>query len=299
MPSAPFYVKDNKGNLVAAQFLLENGVNIRDPNIENARQIHIYTAAGDEITNGNPNGFVVAPFGYSLDRARAYGEAANDRLLNPDGLGTIDAYAMMFFAFKRGGPEDLQRAYNDINGNPVPDGNVVSFQDIASIHYGATAAAAGLSRQDALYYGGLYNAKLSDGTITTGEAGNNPLNAESIPFGWGLINGPPVAAQATGLAIAVDSAQVANVLGRPFDGTMADAIRLTDAIADGELQINGGFVDALTNERYKATFDTALNKVVISVGEDGLAVSTVSAGFLQHITALPVDGMRIDTAFAP
>ncbi|TMI99395.1 MAG: hypothetical protein E6G97_22645 [Alphaproteobacteria bacterium] len=101
------------------------------------------------------------------------------------------------------------------------------------------------------------------------------------------------------LTMAVDPSAVTNLLGRPFDGTMADAARIIDGIAGGQLQISGGFVDGQTNERYNAPFDDAPDKVVVSVGDSSLAVATVSAGFLQHITSLPLSGVQIDTGFAP
>src|SRR5436309_3170033 len=73
--------------------------------------------------------------------------------------------------------------------------------------------------------------------------------------------------------------------------------QLLNWIANGEIAANGEYVD--TANRYIAPFDNAPNKLVISGDENGATVATISNNFLQHITALPVDGTRIDTAFAP
>lgn len=301
MPSDMFFVEDSRHNLVASQFLMVNGQYIIDPNKEFAQNVQIFNRAHDLISDANPDGYVIAPYGYTLDRARSFGGMLNGTIWDPDPNAAGNGFLVMFNAFRRGGSEDLQRTYRDIEfGDQPPDGFVSAYRSIASIRFGATAAAAGLSRQEALQFGGLYNTAFSRGTNTSGDFGNNPLNAKSIPAGWDLINGlQSVVSPAEGIpTIAIDPSQAAAVLGQSFDGTAASAGRLVDAVLNGQVSVGAKFVDGLTDERYRASYDTASNKIVISADEDGLSIATVSNGFLQHIIAFPVDGTRIDTAFA-
>jgi len=159
--SAQFYVKDTQGHLVPAQFLTFNGQFITDVNKANAQNIHLYTSAGVEIGDGNLDGFVVAQFGFSLDKALTLGGMLSAALKDPDPAQASIVFSIMKYSFSRGGPEDLQRSYTDIDGNTVPGGFVSAFQDVASIYYGATAAVVGFSKAQALQYACIYNSTMS------------------------------------------------------------------------------------------------------------------------------------------
>ncbi len=126
--SALFYVKDGKGNLVPAQFLNVNGQPVADPNIQNAQNIHLYDASGVSITDGNPNGYLIAPTNYSLDQAASFGQTIKGEML---GDPPTQALADMIGAFIRGGSQDLQRNYVDVNGDMVNNGPaVLAFQEL-------------------------------------------------------------------------------------------------------------------------------------------------------------------------
>jgi Ca2+-binding RTX toxin-like protein len=95
------------------------------------------------------------------------------------------------------------------------------------------------------------------------------------------------------------SDQFTAIFGHEFGTSPDDPSRFIQAIADGRIQTQGEYVNSAGNDRYIGSSDVSVNRIVVSGDSAGTAVSTVSAGFLQHIMSLPVDGIRIDTAFAP
>jgi hypothetical protein len=100
--------------------------------------------------------------------------------------------------------------------------------------------------------------------------------------------------------MSVAAGEIEQWLGRPFDHTKADFDQIKFGLANGILPASIDFVSTTGNERYLASFDNTFdNRFVFSGDQNGLALSTVTAGFLQHITAFPANGMQIDQAFAP
>ena len=89
------------------------------------------------------------------------------------------------------------------------------------------------------------------------------------------------------------------IFGHEFSGTLEDIDKVFSAVADGRITAEAKFVDPLTTDRFVAPFDSAPSKIIFSGDSNNSTVSTVSSNFLQHITAFPVDGTRIDTIFNP
>ena len=140
------------------------------------------------------------------------------------------------------------------------------------------------------------------------ELGNKVVNYVTNPdsqavnsfyYNYALIKGAG-GTQSAVITLAADRDQVAQFLGgQSFDGSLADAARIIDGISSGAIQVSGQLVSTQTDDRYKAPFDNNPNKIVISGDDSSASVAVVSAGFLQHITEFPANGMQIDKAFAP
>jgi predicted Zn-dependent protease len=191
--STSFYVKDVNGNLVPAQFLQSSGQFVTDPNAAKAQAIQIYDSDGNLIQNANPNGYLVVPSNYSTDGAQTFANTVQSQMLNPDGGGTPDGLGSMIGAFITGGSQDLQRTYEDINGNAIQNGPAVSaFQDAASWNLGYVTAAAGIPASWAEIGGGALNWIKSnifgDNVNTSGDFYNNPDNVNSIQGGYNYFN---------------------------------------------------------------------------------------------------------------
>ena len=112
--------------------------------------------------------------------------------------------------------------------------------------------------------------------------------------------GNPIETLRPGIAtLSSDADEFANVFGHSFSGSQEDIGRAIEAVADGRIAGYSEYVDITNNDRYLASFDNNPNKIVFSGDSNSSTIATVSSGVLQHITALPVDGTCIDTAFAP
>ncbi|GLZ23106.1 hypothetical protein Bpla01_66340 [Burkholderia plantarii] len=137
--------------------------------------------------NANPNGYLVVPEGYSIDKAENFSSSIN-AILYEGGAETlqnkISAYLAMFNAFKAGGPQDLQRSYP--TSDQTNQSFVTAFRDAASFHIGFVGAASGIGLLTVETAGGLYNAArgiINKNINSHGLFGNNPLNAKSMIAG--------------------------------------------------------------------------------------------------------------------
>ncbi len=179
-----FYVKDRAGRTVVARFLAYGGKCIRDPNVENARDVAIFTDAEGEtvLSNGNPDAYFIVPYDYTIEKAVMFSNMiAATGLLN----GTTTAYGAMALSFKPNGSQDLQRTYPGSDGIN-PGDFVPAFTDSASFHFGFVATYSGIGENMALRGGGIlnrYNARHNKKIDTSGIYGNNPHNVKSIHAG--------------------------------------------------------------------------------------------------------------------
>ena len=135
--NAPFYVMNEKDELVPAKFLVgPDGQYITNPNSSlntiNWRATRYFNADGSEIRNANPANYLVVPYNYTLGQAIQF---SND--INNAASQDISPNMMMAWAFTGGGSQNLQRTYQNADGNITYGGDSVPmFQDAASFHLG-------------------------------------------------------------------------------------------------------------------------------------------------------------------
>lgn len=136
MAQAPVEAYDNDGRKVRAKMLVDAaGTTVRDP------------------MTGMP---LIVDQDFDMDRAIAFG-----RLLATIGTGDNPAaeragiYAAMYFAFKPGGPLDMQRSYNGMVGGGGHE-FVRAFRPAASYLLGVVGRAAGLTPQEIIAGAGLH-----------------------------------------------------------------------------------------------------------------------------------------------
>jgi hypothetical protein len=109
-------------------------------------------------TTGLP---VIVDENFDLDRAIAFGRSLRDPPIDPYSQNRLidkkaAVYGAMIHAFQEGGPLDVQRSYNNKVGGGKPE-YVKAFRPAASYIYGLVARAAGLSPDEIIAGGGLYN----------------------------------------------------------------------------------------------------------------------------------------------
>ena len=188
---APFYVKNEKDELIPAKFLVgTDGQYITNPNSSlntiNWRNTRYFNADGSEIRNANPDNYLVVPYNYTLGHAVQFASDVN----NAPSQG-VSPNTLMLAAFVGSGSRkpsthisERRRQY-DLSRRSVP-----MFQDAASFHlsgfvsdlteYGPTAAQLGGSAYDLFAQGkNWWNNK-----ITLRQAwDNNIRNMHSIAAG--------------------------------------------------------------------------------------------------------------------
>ena len=121
--NAPFYVMNEKDELVPAKFLVgPDGQYITNPNSSlntiNWRATRYFNADGSEIRNANPANYLVVPYNYTLGHAIQF---SND--INNAASQDISPNMMMAWAFTGGGSQNLQRTYQNADGNITYGGN--------------------------------------------------------------------------------------------------------------------------------------------------------------------------------
>ena len=188
-----FYVKDRAGNLVAAKFLSYKGNFISDPNTSTAQDTPIFNSTGQQITNANPNGYLIVPASYSVGTAIQAGGFIQDTLsiqILGSGEGVIglpEALASMTAFYLPGGLRDLQRTYNGVSHGASNTNFVGAFVDAASFDLGLVSAYAGMPITWPELGGGTLNV-LSNSFLR-----NAPLD-ELGPYGLTGVNGNSVQA---------------------------------------------------------------------------------------------------------
>lgn len=170
-----FYVKNNNGELIPAEFLRgTNGLLIQDRNLidvnpVNSRNGHYYDAVGNELVKFNPNNYLVVPINFNLQAAIDFGKSLQ---------GRADIYYQMTNAFisviaggiQFDGTYNLQRTYQNANGIYLQNASQVPmFQDATSFVLGAVSAQNGTTDK-AITGGGVYNWWFGGNDIS-GEAG--------------------------------------------------------------------------------------------------------------------------------
>lgn len=193
---APFYVRDRSKKLVPAKFLVgPDGQYVRNPNTSpntiSSLDNHYFNRDGSEIKNRNPDTYLVVPYNYTLGRAVRFADDVNDAPsydISPTG--------MMIGAFVGPGSQNLQTAYQNLDGTTARNGtHVPMFQDAASFHLGFVAALTGYGPSAAQIGGSLYDAlaqgmNLAKGKIALGQAwDNNARNMNTIAAGAGYAEG--------------------------------------------------------------------------------------------------------------
>jgi hypothetical protein len=199
--NAPFYVKDYDRRLVPAKFLVgPDGQYVRNPNssLNTISQMdnHYFNANGTEIQNANPNNYLVVPYNYTLGHAIQFAGGVNNAPFH----GTSPARTMVE-AFSGDGSQNLQRAYQGLDGSSIQGGtHVPMFQDAASFHLGLVSALTGFGPAAAQIAGSAYDFKAQvpnwwNGKIAAGQAwDNNMRNMNTIAAGadyaGGYVPGP-------------------------------------------------------------------------------------------------------------
>ena len=195
--SIQFYVKDNLGNLVGAQYLVTDGKNVTDPNWVaggqsrvNDPRYQLYDAAGNLLSQQNVNGYLIVPADYDTNNAVALASQISADFANPNAVaGLAAAQTAMIDAYRQGGSHDLQRTYNGLTNTTF----VPAFTSAASVDLGFVGGYTNLDRLGVTIGGGLYNAKnyaaqLLGGQVPPsihidGDWFNNPNNVRSINVG--------------------------------------------------------------------------------------------------------------------
>jgi hypothetical protein len=194
-----FYVLDRtRQNLVPAQFLVNtyNGNYVLDPNSESAQNVPIFDLSGNQINNPNPLGYLIAPWGATIDQSIAFGATVQAIMLPspyfsnngdfPDGHGFGAALGTMANAYVIGGPQDFQRNYIDYNGDTLVNGSgvaVPAFQSFTSFGLGLATGRSGIPLDLTEIGGGLHNLYFNPNGNHDGIYGNNIANVRSIEAG--------------------------------------------------------------------------------------------------------------------
>ncbi|MCA7953310.1 hypothetical protein LGM43_23870 [Burkholderia seminalis] len=184
-----FYVKNRAGQLIQATFLSYNGSYVNDPNKSTAQNAPIYDVAGNQISNANPNGYLIVPANYRIADSLAFANQVAGGLANTaNDQGATLGLSMMVAAFVPNGSQDLQRTYPGSTG-VNPDDFVSAFTSAASFNFGLISTASGVGETTALQGGGalnLFNSLFNSRINTSGLDGNNPANVLSIDAGSNL-----------------------------------------------------------------------------------------------------------------
>jgi len=295
MPGSVFYVKDNSGNLVQAQFLQYNGSYVTDPN-STAILTNIYDQNGNYIPNSNPNGYLIVPADYSIDSAISFGQSVADEMnmqgtsLNgEEGTGFLSAIGTMIGGFAYG-PQDLQRNYNGHTGEFVP-----AFTDATSYNLGVVSAYAGIPLSLSERGGGLLN---DIGNIFGSRT--QPLDTDG-PQDLTFTNGNSIVAGYTlGKTLPGASGALADPSTITIDGELTDPFSNTTItfLSDGTVQViqnlnAGGSVSGsfapenngsnlfqynLTGYSGSNATGTQLYQQNTSTDNTGQTTSTISAG---------------------
>ncbi len=199
--NAPFYVEDIYKKLVPAKFLVgPDGQYVINPNKTlntiSKHDNHYYNADRSEIRNANPDNYLVVPYNYTLGHAVQFASDVNNAPAYD-----ISPNAMMIGAFVGPGSQNLQTAYQNIDGSVTRNGDhVPMFQDAASFHLGFISALSGYGPTLAQIGGsGLdlpaQGLNWAHGNITLRQAwDNNARNMNSIAAGadyaGGYVPGP-------------------------------------------------------------------------------------------------------------
>jgi hypothetical protein len=191
-----FYVgsKNDRGltGYVPAKFLMRNGRYVMDPMPRGSQNAYLYSDRwGNNQTAGetaNPNNYLIVPGNYSEQQASDFANGISN-ILNQvypeDETGTAGSHRareQMITAFRRGGPQDLQR-------HPqwgIPNGSVVpAFVSSASNYLGYVTARAGLPLLWSQVGGGFANA-LNAGLQTVRRLQNKPATSIDTGGAYGL-----------------------------------------------------------------------------------------------------------------
>jgi hypothetical protein len=193
--NAPFYVMNEKDELVPAKFLVgPDGQYITNPNSSlntiNWRATRYFNADGSEIRNANPGNYLVVPYNYTLGHAMQFASDVN----NAPSQG-VSPNAMMLAAFIGKGSQNLQRTYQNADGSMTYHGDSVPmFQDAASFHLGLVSELTGCGPTSAQIGGSAYDLGAQGpnwafGNIAAQKAwNNNARNMNSISGGADFAN---------------------------------------------------------------------------------------------------------------
>jgi hypothetical protein len=96
-----------------------------------------------------------------------------------------------------------------------------------------------------------------------------------------------------------DSGQQTLTVGQLLPDSSAATISGAATVANNVASFSNSDLTVTTGDNVGATVHLAAGSQVAVSDTGTVTISTVQNGFLQHITSLPANGMRIDTAFAP
>jgi hypothetical protein len=144
-------------------------------------------AAGRNVHDPMTGAPLIVDEDFDINHAIAFGRALAPMMNDPD--ASAAALATMYYAFREGGPLDMQRSYNGMVGGGGRE-FVSAFRPAASYLLGVVGRAAGLNPEDIMGGGGLYNRFKKSGPLysnpnldTSGPSGNAPANARWIEEG--------------------------------------------------------------------------------------------------------------------
>ena len=252
-PNSPLFVYSNNGTLVAAAFLAApQGSYVPDPNAQTV-PIYQYNSSGALEQVANPNSFLIVPANYSIASAQNFATQVGVAL-NAGAL--VLALALMYEAFKQGGPQDLQRNYDGQTWNGSSGMFVRAFQDAASWNLGFISQQAGLGAAAAVDAGGLYNIWKNNGWLPQGDI--NSINAGAA-FGTSLpgrqgSNTDSIYLTATGVTIDNGSATIPGMKHQIVLSGSNDTLYLTGA--NDTLDLTGS-LDTITTSGSGNTLKTA------------------------------------------
>jgi len=161
-----FFVKNKKGNDVAAKYLKD--------------------ANGNYIMDGSTGRPYVVPADFNLDAVIAKYKHPDWQLLEPiDIAARLETYEKLLSNFRSNRPDDLQTAYN----GKVGASWVEAFRPAANFVFGTACSAAGLTLHECMAGGGVYNLGkkiFGEGPKidASGVFGNNPANVPHIRQGY-------------------------------------------------------------------------------------------------------------------
>jgi len=220
-----FFVKNKKGNDVAAKYLKDT--------------------TGNYIMDGSTGRPYVVPADFNLDAVIAKYKPPYWQTLEPIDIATrLETYEKLLSNFRSNRPDDLQTAYN----GKVGASWVEDFRPAANFVFGTACSVAGLTLHECMAGGGVYNLKKAywdknPDIDPSGIFGNNPANVRHIKQGY-LSQFDPNAPQPTPIDVKFTDSGKTAIVTENGNTSVYKAVTGNSNKAWKYVPVEGGGIDA-------------------------------------------------------